>query len=135
MTKRYRFETDCVHSTAEWIDEMTERAVDVTYRTVLRHCEGLLEWAQSVGYVVRGDGLKLKDDWHVGFHKSVYRGKPCYYVQWSGIEHIWTLVARADDGRRDRPLLPVEPTVLVPAARVDCLDLVDGRWPALTRSR
>lgn len=68
---------------------MCDAAVDVTYRTVLKHCEGLLDWAKGIGYEVYGPGLKLKDDWHVGFHKSTYNGKPCYYVQWSGIEHIW----------------------------------------------
>lgn len=68
---------------------MNEAAVDVTYRTVLRHCEGLLEWAQRVGYDVHGPGIKLKDDWHVSFCKSVYCGRPCYFVRWSAIEHIW----------------------------------------------
>ena len=34
-------------------------------------------------------GLRLKDDWHVGYFKSTYDGKPCYYIDHSRIEYIF----------------------------------------------
>lgn len=92
--KRYQYHTNCVSSTAEAIDDMTENARGVTYETVRKHCEGLRQWAESLGYSPasnRGCGLTLKDDYAVSFHKSRYEGKPCYYVRWSAIEYIWVL--------------------------------------------
>lgn len=74
---------DCV----EDLDTMIESATDITYRTMLRHCEGLLKWAESRGY---DRHLRLQNDWHVSFHKSTFQGQPCYFLQWSGIEYIWT---------------------------------------------
>ena len=89
--KRYHYKTSCVNSTAEAINSMTEQATDVTLATLRRHCVGLREWEEAMKYDVgnqRG-GLRLKNDWAVNFHKSIYEGKPCYYIQHSRIEYIW----------------------------------------------
>lgn len=91
MRKTYTYETCCVHSTAEKIGAMTEQARPVTFRTFARHCAGLLEWAHAMLYSVGPEkGLHLKDDWAVHFHKSVYDGKRCYYIDHSRIEYIRT---------------------------------------------
>ena len=93
---KYRYYTNCVSSTARLINDMRDTARDVTYRTVLRHCHGLLGWAKEMGYELRSNqGLTLKDDWHVSYHKSTYAGLPCYYVRHSAIEYIW--VNRGED--------------------------------------
>jgi len=92
--KRYQYRTSCVSSTATAIHDMVDNARDVTYETVRKHCDGLLAWAESLGYSTasnRGCGLTLKNDYAVSFHKSKYKGKPCYYVRWSAIEYIWVL--------------------------------------------
>jgi hypothetical protein len=34
-------------------------------------------------------GFHIKDDWAVGFFRSRYRGKRCYYISHSGIEYIF----------------------------------------------
>lgn len=86
------YETCCVNSTAELIDGMTSKAVEVTYATFRRNVEDLDEWAAEMGYDIghqRG-GLRLKNDWHVSYHKSTYDGRPCYYLVHSHIEHIFT---------------------------------------------
>lgn len=83
------FETTCVASTAELINAMTEKAKQVTYRTMLKHCPDLLEFAEGLGYGRRSPDLTLKKDWGVSFWKSTYDGRPCYYFCWSMIEHIW----------------------------------------------
>ena len=90
--KRYSFETTCVNSTAEKIHAMTERARPVTLATLRRHCQGLHDWERSMSYATGSQkGLHIKDDWAVRFYKSVYAGKPCYYIDHSRIEHVWTL--------------------------------------------
>lgn len=92
FVKEFHYETSCVNSTAELINALSISAKEVSYRTVLKHCEGLLDWADGFNvYSRRSDcGLTLKEDWHVTYHKGTYDGRPCYYVQHSGIEYIWT---------------------------------------------
>jgi len=86
----FHYHTNCVNSTGPRIIAMVDAAISITYRTMLKHCPGLLDWAESVGYERDSrSGLTLKDDWHVSYHRSRYRGKRCYYVRWSGIEHIF----------------------------------------------
>lgn len=88
--RKMEYLTSCVGSTARLIHAMQDRARDITYRTFRKHCAGVDEWAASVGYAVgRKKGLHLQDDFAVSFYKSWYAGKPCYYVRWSSIEHIW----------------------------------------------
>ena len=65
---------------------MVDDARQITLRTLLKHCEGVKEWAIDHGY---GDGLELKDDYCVSFYKSTFEGKPCYYIDWSSIESVW----------------------------------------------
>jgi hypothetical protein len=87
--KNYHYTTCCINSTAEFINAMVDNARRVTLRTIQKHCEGLAEWADSMGYC-RG-GLTLNRDWSVSYWKSKYRGKPCYYIDHSSIEYIWIL--------------------------------------------
>ena len=90
MEKQFNYVTCCVDSDGESINGLVDAATVVTYRTMMLNCNGLLPWAKAHGYAKRGPGLTLRADWAVTFHKSKYRGKPCYYLQWSGIEYIWT---------------------------------------------
>lgn len=70
----------------EHLEELVNNTRDITYGTLRKRCVQLDYWAELMGY----DGqLRLPDDYHVGFHKSRYDGQVAYYVQHSGIEHIW----------------------------------------------
>jgi len=90
----FQYLTCCVESTGEAIDAMVDAAIDITYRTMLKHCPGLLDWAVSVGYERHGNtGLSLKQDLYVSYHRSKYRGRRCYYVRWSAIEYIFVETA------------------------------------------
>ncbi len=91
--KQYTFYTNCIHADGDAIHEMKAKAVDVSYRTMLARCHGVVDLSISLSYVRRRDqdhGLTMKNDWHVGYYKSAYQGKPCYYLVYSGIEYIWT---------------------------------------------
>lgn len=86
----YEYHICCINSTADAIHKMVDAAIDVTYRTMLKHCPGLLKWAREMGYEVDPrKGLTLKNDWHVSYHRSKYRGRRCYYVRHSSIEYIF----------------------------------------------
>jgi len=93
MSLPFIYETCCMNISQEDVpalQEMTRGAKSITYDTMRRHCRGFLDWAKQHGYVIHGNDLKLRNDWHVGYYKSSFKGRPCYYVQWSGIEYIWT---------------------------------------------
>lgn len=69
---------------------MNDAAKDVTYRTFRKHCAEVAEWAKKMKYDQRkSQGLTLKDDWHVGYYRSVFQGKACYFIRHSHIEYIW----------------------------------------------
>ena len=78
-------------------------AREITYDTMLRNCDGLLDWARRHNYDPRRNasdshGVTLRHDPYVGFYRSTYEGKPCYYLTWSGYEHVWTPKERNSHG-------------------------------------
>ena len=85
--------TTCVYSTAELINNMVNAAREIKYETALRHLGAELLAEIFPGYTWgKGtrQGLRLKDDYHVSYYRSRFEGKPCLYVEWSGIEHVFT---------------------------------------------
>lgn len=100
MDKDFIYLHSCVEGTAESIWEMTDNARQITWKTFRQHVHWTSVRDQFPDYSYRREylspidhkptiGFHIKDDWAVGFYKSVYRGVPCYYVQHSGIEYIW----------------------------------------------
>jgi len=87
--KDYFYLTNCVNSTCELITDMTDKAIDVSYRTFCKY----VDWkyvSGMLGYDTHPkQGLMLCNDYHVSYYKSFYSGKPCYYICWSGIEYIF----------------------------------------------
>ena len=89
---KYRYLTCCVSSTAELIEAMTDQAREITYDTFRRHVPASV--LESVfphydwGRVFPGC-LRLKDDWHVAYYRSVYDGQICVYAVHSAIEYIF----------------------------------------------
>ena len=91
--RKYRYETTCVLCGREDVPalrDMIDNATDVSLSTVRRWCD-LSGFEDDHSYAVGPErGLHLKDDWHVSYHKSRWRGRPCYYIRHSAIEHIFT---------------------------------------------
>ena len=86
---KYQFITSCVNSTAELIDNMVDSAIDITYRTFIQYVD-IQELSEMFGYVMNSrNGLTLKKDWAVSYHRSTYDGQPCYYLRHSAIEYIF----------------------------------------------
>lgn len=101
MDRPFVFETNCIGSDYESIHPMVEQGRLITWRTFSRHVSW--EKVQEVipSYSYRGElynpktgeltvGFHIKDDWSVGFWKSRYRGRRCYYITWSGYEWVFT---------------------------------------------
>jgi hypothetical protein len=86
----FKFETDCVSSTGELINEMRDNSVEVSFEEMIDNCVGLLEWSVKAGFELHERlGLTLENDCAVSYHKAAYMGHACYYLVWSCIEHVW----------------------------------------------
>lgn len=93
------FVTQCVGALGEDITEMTDMPLEETldldeflslYTGGGKALVG--ELAESMGY----DSIdQMRDDWHVSYHASFYRGEPCLYIVHSAIEHVYMTQASA----------------------------------------
>lgn len=88
----YRYVGRCVELDGQDITEMTEKATKVsrvTFGTNIGRDNYLLI-SDGLGYSRHHmQGLTLAKDYHVGYYRSQYRGKPCYYMVHSLIEHVF----------------------------------------------
>ena len=85
--KEFTYVNNCISAQGLDITDMVDQAIQITVRTFAKHCD-YREASAMLGY---GDcpGLTLANDYAVTFHKSKYRGKPCYYICHSAIEYIY----------------------------------------------
>jgi hypothetical protein len=61
----------------------------IKYRTFAEHVD-IEELSHMLCYAYGHEkGLHLKKDWAVRFYKSKFRGKRCYHLVWSAIDHIY----------------------------------------------
>ena len=91
---KYVYETNCVNSTERAIREMIDSNIDITRKTFLQHVDrdSLVDVEMSLGYCQHPkQGMTMAGDWHISYHRSKYRGKPCYYFRHSAIEYIFVL--------------------------------------------
>jgi len=90
----YEYVGCCVDLKGRDITEMCDCATEVSYQTVRKRLgEALMNFAASMGYETRPGGSRrgmfLSNDYHVSYYKSRYKGKPCYYIDHSCIEHVF----------------------------------------------
>lgn len=71
------------------LEEMIDGSIEISYRTFFKYCD--LEYARTMlGYEKYAcQGLTLKGDWHITYHRSKFKGKRCYYLCHSSIEYIF----------------------------------------------
>jgi hypothetical protein len=92
-TPQYRYLTRCTHlgrADVADLQAMTERGRPVGYATFARHVPraDLVRVLPFYTWAGRG-GLRLANDWHVGYYRSTFRGAPVYYLVHSAIEYIF----------------------------------------------
>jgi hypothetical protein len=88
----WRYRINCVESTGRAINDMTDAAREISRATFLRYVdrESLVAVEEILGYESHHSrGLTMSQDWHVSYHRSVYRGRPCVYFKHSSIEYIF----------------------------------------------
>lgn len=100
VTDKLNYITCCVNANGDDIHEMVDQAIDITWKTFIKH----VNWkdVQQIfdAYSFKGEkynpftkklncGFHIKDDYAVSFHRSKYKGKRCYYIRHSSIEYIW----------------------------------------------
>lgn len=104
----YQFETCCINADGQDIRDMVDQARSITYGQFFRHVPLSAVFVSGVAYmyywtpsqcrlagvdyeeVRKNWPLTQKNDVHISYHQSVYRGKPCYYFKHSAIEYIFT---------------------------------------------
>lgn len=84
---KMQFLTDCVScGDGPAINRMKDLATPISYDT-FRKRVSISEVSKMLGY--SRDSLTLKNDWHVAYFRSFYKGQPCYFLVWSAIEYIY----------------------------------------------
>ena len=90
--RKFIYITNCTVANGNDILEMIETAKQITFRTFLKNVVHLnfQRLAQKLGYEsTSSKGLTIKDDYHVTYWKSKFKGAPCYYFIHSAIEYVF----------------------------------------------
>jgi hypothetical protein len=95
---QYLYVTNCTDFSlhgryGEAIHEMTDQAEDIDFADLVQ----AVGW-QGLEGVFGHEAHDLENDFAVSYHKSVWRGIPCFYVQHSRIEYIFTLDGKMPEG-------------------------------------
>lgn len=89
--KMFSYWGNCINSSAEDIWALQDSANRVKWKTFKHHISGARRFLKDIGALL--DGATDKDiedcDW-IAFNKGIFRGKICYFVDWSAIEWIFT---------------------------------------------
>jgi hypothetical protein len=85
---KFRLLTTCTYAKASDLEEMYATQREVCYRTVLRRIgkEHLLE----VFPVYKLGIPSMSKDRYIRYYRCRYMGVPCYNIEWSCIDHIFT---------------------------------------------
>jgi len=102
VMRKYRYYKSCVGfswdeaSRPDGLISMIDNNIEITRRTFLSKVdrEELDRISVMLGYSLRHPvkcGLTMRNDYHITYHHSKFRGKRVYYFRHSAIEYIFTL--------------------------------------------
>lgn len=76
--------------TLEELDTLYAHDREISYDTFARHVD-VRALAAELGYAYGNQekGVRLSKDPYVLFYRSHLRGKPCYHLDWSCIDHVF----------------------------------------------
>jgi hypothetical protein len=86
----YHFVTNCIGSDSESIRDLVDSEKSISLRTFREHI-GVSQWKELLAMFGYDRHLPISRDWHVGYYKGVYQGKPAVFLRHSAIE--WIFVA------------------------------------------
>ena len=91
----YYFHCSCVNwplSEVKHLSQMIDDNIDITRSTFMSHVskDDMDYLEQQLCYAKKkSDGLTMKDDWHVSYHRSKLKGERVYYFRHSAIEYVF----------------------------------------------
>lgn len=72
------------------LQELDDNLREIKYRTFAKHVDvGTLSELLGYSFGRTNRGLRLRDDYHVRYGKSKFRGRTCYHLDWSAVDHIF----------------------------------------------
>ena len=90
--KKFVYETNCTEAIGEDVSLMVDGGKEISYKTLSVHVKDWPQFCIDMGYALnKRAGLTMKNDYHVRYHKGIFRGARCYYVVHSAIEWIFTI--------------------------------------------
>lgn len=77
-------------ATVEELEALYEKDRPISYRTFARRVN-VEQLSKLLGYTFRRGqpGVRLETDYAVHFFSSKFKGKRCYHLEWSRIDHIF----------------------------------------------
>lgn len=89
--KRLQLIAQCNNGTAtnEELEYLYAHDREIKFEAFARHVD-LRAISECLGYAFgHQKGLHLRKDWHTRYYISRFRGKRCYHLDWSHIDHIF----------------------------------------------
>lgn len=105
----YRYWGNCSDSTAEDIWALQESAKPVSWRTFKKAIPDARQMLVDAGAISEDiTDKEIEDSWFLDFFRSEHRGRPAYFISWSGIEWIWERVDWDWDANPPQPVFTPE---------------------------
>ncbi len=79
----------CVNNTENFVNAVMEKAIDITYRTFIKHVPKQELINLFPVYDWGAPGLHIEDDYAVSFKRSIWKGDFVYIVRHSSIEYFF----------------------------------------------
>lgn len=106
---RYRYVANCVHAAAEDISAMVESAREITRPYFVRKLAPG-EWVEIQKTLGYGPSFPITGDRTISYYRSMFRGQPAVFLEWSAIEYVFTLDGKlGPSAGRDRDALDMRP--------------------------
>ncbi len=86
--KRFQYIGNCVQLDGDDVNEMKTTFTEITLGTFARNI-GKDNWKMIQKKLGYDRSFPIKNDWHVGYFKAVYKNKLAYVLVWSGFEHVF----------------------------------------------
>ena len=77
------------------LESVRDNGREITLKTFAKRVDVAVV-AADLGYAYgrHAKGMRLSDEGYIQFNRSKFRGKPCYHMVWSGIDHVYQGQAR-----------------------------------------
>lgn len=85
--RHYQYNCTCPIDLEE-LNYIVDNNTDITYNTFLKNVntEDFQSLKTNLGYT---KNFSIKNDWHVTYHKTTYKGKRIYFMCHSRIEYVF----------------------------------------------